>query len=349
MALNEIVLVTGGSGFLGSHCLLAALQKGYRIRTTLRSLSRTDEVKQMLVHGGATQDQVDALECAVADLTKDDGWASACEGCSYVLHTASPFPSSSPKDENELIVPAKEGTLRVLRAAKQAGVRRVVITSSAAAIEYGHPAREAPFTETDWSDLNNPHYPVQPYMKSKTMAESAAWKWIKEEGGSMELSVVNPVAVLGPVLGKDYSTSIAIVIRLLNGSMPGCPQVSFGAVDVRDCASLHLLAMTHPEAAGQRYLSCSDEQSNSIKDFAEMLKSGLPATQTKKVPARVLPNFLIQLVALFDPSAALIKSELGRTKKISNAKAKRELGWSPRSAKESVLASAHSVMEFGLL
>ena len=350
MASAELVLVTGGSGFLGAHCLLATLQQGYRARTTVRSLTRADEVKAMLLHGGATQDQINSLEFATVDLLKDDGWTDACKGCTYVLHVASPFPNASPKNENDLIIPAREGTLRALRAAKAAGtVKRVVVTSSVAAVAYGHGDRDGAFTEEDWSDLDNPSTTVSPYPKSKTVAERAAWDFIEKEGGGMELATVNPVAILGPLLGKDYSTSIEIVIRLLKGAMPGCPQVSFGAVDVRDCAALHLLAMTHPKAAGQRFISCSDDQFNYISDFARMLKDGLPADKTSKVPTRNLPNFLVKLAALYDPGAALIKDDLGKVKKVSNEKAKRELGWTTRTTSEGVIASANSVMEFGLV
>lgn len=350
MSSNEMVLVTGGSGFLGVHCLLLALQKGYRMRTTVRSLTRADQVRQMLHHGGATQEQVDSVEFCAADLTKDDGWTDACQGCSYVLHVASPFPAQKPKHEDELIVPAKEGTLRVLRAAKNADtVKRVVVTSSVAAIAYGHANREKAFTEEDWTDLENASYPVPPYQKSKTIAERAAWDWIRAEGCSMELSVVNPVGIFGPVLGKDYSTSIEIIIRLLNGSLPGCPQLSFGAVDVRDCAELHLLAMTDPKAAGQRFISCSDDTYVFIKDVALMMKKGLPAEDSKNVPTRTLPNMLLRLAALFDSTIALITNELGKIKKISNAKAKSELGWTTRSTEAGVIASAKSVKEFGLV
>jgi nucleoside-diphosphate-sugar epimerase len=200
---GESVLVTGGSGFIGAHCILQLLEKDYRVRTTVRSLAREADVLSMLRQGGA--DPGDKLEFAAADLTSDAGWPAAVAGCTYVLHVASPFPPAAPKDENELIVPAREGALRVLRAARDAGVKRVVLTSSYAAIGYGQPQQKTPFDETNWTDPNGDD--VRAYVKSKTLAERAAWDFIAKEGGALELSVVNPVGVFGPVLGPDYSTS----------------------------------------------------------------------------------------------------------------------------------------------
>lgn len=229
--MNDLILVTGGSGFVGSHCILMGLQKGYRVRTTVRSLQRADEIRQMLVAGGASQEQADSVEVCAAELMKDDGWEAACEDCTYVLHVASPFPMSPPKHEDDLIVPAREGTLRVLKAAKAAKtVKRVVITSSVAAVAYGHADRgkDRPFTEKDWTAMENPARPVPPYQKSKTIAERAAWDWVEKEGGDLELATVNPGGIFGPILGKAYATSVEIVVRLMNGAIPGLPDLSFG-------------------------------------------------------------------------------------------------------------------------
>ena len=220
---NEQVLVTGGSGFIGAHCILQLLNSGYRVRTTIRSPKREADVRAMLQQGGLAQTD-GRLTFAIADLEKDAGWPEAVDRCDYVLHVASPLPPSVPKHEDELIIPAREGALRVLRASRDAGVRRVVLTSSFAAIGYGHPPQSAPFTEKDWSNLNSD---VAAYPKSKTLAERAAWDFIAREGGPLELSVVNPVAVLGPVLGPDYSASILLVQRLMDGAMPGCPTSEF--------------------------------------------------------------------------------------------------------------------------
>ena len=207
-ALNT-VLVTGGSGFVGSHCILQLLGAGHRVRTTVRSLKREGDVRAMLKEGGA--DPGDRLSFIAADLESDAGWPEAVAGCDYVLHVASPIPPHAPKHEDELILPARDGTLRVLRASHEAGVRRVVLTSSFAAIGHGQKPRETPFDETDWTDLSGAD--VRPYVKSKTVAERAAWDFIANEGGGLELSVVNPVGVFGPVLGPDYSPSILIVRR----------------------------------------------------------------------------------------------------------------------------------------
>src|SRR6202140_4756259 len=213
------VLVTGGSGFIASHAILQLLAAGHQVRTTVRSLKREGDVRKMLKVGGA--ERSDRLSFIAADLEYDEGWPEAVAGCEYVLHVASPLPAHVPKHEDDLIVPAREGTLRVLRAAREAGVKRVVLTSSFAAIGYGHKVRETPFNETDWTDPNGDD--VAPYTKSKTLAERAAWDFLAREGGSLELSVVNPVAVFGPVLGPDYPASIQLILRMLDGGMPRCP------------------------------------------------------------------------------------------------------------------------------
>src|SRR6202522_1597943 len=214
------ILVTGGTGFVGSHCILQALAAGYQVRTTVRSLKRETDVRAMLKTGGA--EPGDRLSFIAADLETDSGWREAVAGCDCVLHVASPFPPDIPKDENELIVPAREGALRVLRAARDAGVKRVVLTSSFAAIGYGSKPTDVPYSEENWTDLRGGN--VSAYVKSKTLAERAAWDFIAGEGGALELSVVNPVVVFGPVLGPDYSTSIHLLRRLMDGELPGLPR-----------------------------------------------------------------------------------------------------------------------------
>jgi dihydroflavonol-4-reductase len=216
MSLSKAVLVTGGSGFIGQHCILQLLEAGHSVRTTVRSLKREAAVRASLQRGGAQR--LDALTFVEADLGSDVGWAPAVDGCDFVLHVASPFPMSSPKREEELIIPAREGTLRVLRASKAAGVRRVVVTSSFAAVGYGRPPPPVPFTEADWTNVDSPL--VRPYVKSKAVAEKAAWEWMKAEGGEMEMAVVNPVLVAGPVLSEDQSTSTKIISLILKGRIP---------------------------------------------------------------------------------------------------------------------------------
>lgn len=351
MATKELVLVTGGSGFVGSHCALLLLQRGYRVRTTVRSLRRADEVRAMLQAGGASNEQANSVEFFPTDLMNDEGWPEACKDCTYVLHVASPFPPGAPKHEDDLIVPAREGTLRALKAAKGAGtVKRVVVTSSFAAVGYGHADRgkNRPFTEKDWTQLKQPVHPVPAYQKSKTIAERAAWDWIAENGGSMELAVVNPVGIFGPILaGKGYATSIELVVRFMNGQVPGIPQIAFGVVDVRDVADLHLRAMTDPKAKGERYIAVAG-------DFVWLQQIGIDLRErlgdkAKKVPTRVLPNFLMRIVGYFDKAVALITPELGKYKNASSQKAIDELGWQPRSAADAIVATAESLQKFGLI
>lgn len=342
------VLVTGGSGFIASHCILQLLPAGHQVRITVRNLNREPDVRAMLKQGGA--DPGYRLSFVAADLENDQGWAEAVAGCDYVLHVASPFPATVPKHEDELIIPAREGALRVLRAARNAGVKRVVLTSSFAAIGYGHPPRSTPFTENDWTDLNSNDFTA--YAKSKTIAERAAWDFIacesrNPQGGNLELSVINPVGVFGPVLGPDYSTSILFIQRLMDGAVPGVPRLYFGVVDVRDVADLHLRAMTHPAAKGERFLAVAGEFI-SVLDIAKWLKANLGAA-AKKVPTRQLPDWLIRVAALRDPAIKQILPELGKKKNATNEKARRVLGWSPRSNEDAVISTAESLIQLGLL
>lgn len=320
--MSERVLVTGGSGYLGSHCIVSLLRQGHQVRTTVRSLSKADDVRRLVTNGGQS---AEGLEFAVADLTADSGWPEAVADCSRVLHVASPFPLAVPKEPNDLIVPAREGTLRVLRAAADAAVARVVVTSSFAAIGYGHPALGRPFTEDDWTDLQGPR-PVAPYPQSKTIAERAAWDFAAQHP-TLDLSVVNPVGILGPPLGSDIGTSVAMVSRLLDG-MPGVPNVRLGLVDVRDVADLQVLAMSRPEAAGERFLAVSGHFVT-LADVGRILRSEL-GEQARKVPTRVLPDWLVRLVGKVDPGVGQLATELGLDRDATAEKARRVLGWSPR-------------------
>jgi nucleoside-diphosphate-sugar epimerase len=332
------ILVTGGSGFIAGHIILQLLPAGHEVRTTVRNLSREPEVRALLKRHGA--DPGDRLSFFAANLESDTGWQEAVHGCNYVLHVASPFPFTVPKNEDELIIPARDGALRVLRAARDSGIKRVVLTSSFAAIGYGHPAQTAPFDETSWTDLNGPG--LSPYVKSKSIAERAAWDFIAKEGGALELAVVNPVGVFGPVLGPDHAASILVVSRLMDGSIPGCPQISFGVVDVRDVADLHIRAMTNPAAKGERFLAVAGD-SMSMLAIAQLLRSRL-GNAAKRVPTRQLPNWLLRVVAVFDAQVRQIVPELGKVKSASNEKAKRILGWLPRSNEEAIIATAESLL-----
>jgi nucleoside-diphosphate-sugar epimerase len=337
------VLVTGGSGFIACHAILQLLAAGYQVRTSVRSLSREGDVRAMLKQGGAEPGS--RLSFVAADLTGDAGWPAAVAGCEYVLHIASPFPASMPKDENELIVPAREGTLRVLKAARDAGVKRVVMTSSFAAVGYGHAQQEAMFTENDWTDPTQPD--VMPYTKSKTLAERAAWDFIAREGAGLELAVVNPVAVFGPVLGPDYATSILLVQKMMDSAMPGLPRLCFGVVDVRDVADMHLRAMTNPAAKGERFIAVAGDFMW-IVEIAKVLKARL-GEAAERVPTRQLPDFLVKLARFKEPAVKQIIPELGKWKNATSEKAQRVLGWSPRSREDSVVATAESLVRLGLV
>jgi nucleoside-diphosphate-sugar epimerase len=342
---KELVLVTGGSGFTATHCIIKCLAANYRVRTTVRSLNRENDVRNALAAGDATN--IDDLSFVEADLLQDDGWSEAVKDCSYVLHVASPFPLVNPKHEDDLIIPAREGTLRVLRAARDSGVRRVVVTSSFAAMGYGHTSEESSkiYTEKDWSNLDSPY--VNPYPKSKTLAERAAWEFIEKEGGNLELSVVNPVSIFGPLLDPNFSASIEVVYRLMNGALPGCPDLAWNIVDVRDVADLHILAMTSPKAKGERFL-CVSPPVMKIKDMSLTLHKEL-GKKAKRCPTRSLPTFMVKMIAWFDPAIALVVPDLGKVKVLSNEKAMNLLGWEPRSGVDALVASAESLVKFGLV
>ena len=337
------VCVTGGSGFIGSHSILQLLAAGHEVRTSIRDRKREAEVRAMLARGGMTADA--PLSFHAANLMDDAGWADAMKGCEYALHVASPFPARAPKSDDELIVPAREGALRVLRAARDAGVRRVVLTSSFAAIGYGHPPGKTQFDEGDWTIPDAPGVPAYP--KSKTLAERAAWDFVEREGGGLELSVVNPTAVFGPILGPDFSTSIVLIQRLMNGSVPGLPKLRFGVVDVRDVADLHIRAMTDPAAKGERFIAVGDGF-KTIREIALVLKERM-GNAAARVPTRQLPDWLVRLVALWDPSVRTISTELGKRKNAGHDKAARLLGWTPRPDAEAIVATAESLARLGLL
>jgi dihydroflavonol-4-reductase len=295
----------------------------------------------MLKAGG--QEPGDSLSFVAADLESDEGWRDAAAGCDYVMHVASPIPINAPKHEDELIVPAREGTLRVLRAARDASVKRVVLTSSCGAIYYGHPPQTAPFDETSWTNLNGE---LSAYVKSKAIAERAAWDFIGSEGHDLELAVVNPAGIFGPILAPDYSSSVELIKRLLSG-MPGCPRIYFGVVDVRDVADLHVRAMTHPSAKGERFIAVSGD-SISMVDIARMLRARL-GVSARRVPRFQLPDWLVRLAAKRDPSVRQLLPLLGKIRNATSEKARRVLGWSPRSNEEALVGTAESLIRFGLL
>ncbi|MDB5430082.1 MAG: NAD-dependent epimerase/dehydratase [Caulobacter sp.] len=341
MAETKTVLVTGGSGWLAGFCIAALLEQGYRVKTTLRNLAREAEVRATLAKITKPDER---LTFSAADLSADAGWAEAVAGCHYVLHVASPFPAGQPKDPNELIIPAREGALRVLKAAVAAGVERVVLTSSVAAVAYGQKVAEGTvFDESFWTDVKG--HDVSAYAQSKTIAEQAAWAFMKDSGGKTSLAVINPAAIIGPALSPDFSTSLQLVERLMNGSTPGSPRIGFTIVDVRDLAQLHLLAMTRPEAAGQRFIGAGPFLW--MGDIAKILKAGLG--KDAKVPSRELPDFMLRIIALFDPGIRSVVGSLGKKKEMSSAKAHSVLGWRQRPVEDTILDCARSLIAEGIV
>ncbi|KAF2512811.1 aldehyde reductase [Flavobacterium zhairuonense] len=339
---SKTVLVTGGSGFIAVHCILKLLEEGYSVKTTLRSLNRQDEVKQMLRVGGINM--FDNLSFIEADLSNDKNWDEAVHGCEFVLHVASPTPVIQFTHEDELINPAKDGVLRVLKASRNANVKRVVLTSAFGAVGMGHKNRKTPYTEEDWTNIDSN---IHAYQKSKTIAEQTAWEFIKNEGGDLELSAVNPVGVMGPLLGPDYSHSHQMIKQMLDGDIKACPKISSCYVDVRDVADLHLLAMTHPKAKGERFLATTGDVL-SMLDVAKILKNKL-GTNAEKVPTKELPNWVLKASALKKPSLKMLVTLLGQYMQASGEKAKKTLNWSPRSNEEAILATAESLLKLGLI
>ena len=345
--MADRVLVTGATGFIAQHCVLHLLEAGYVVRGTARSAHRRAEVVAALSpHLSDTARRgLDGFDVVAADLTSDEGWRSAVEGCRYVLHVASPLPRATVKDENELIVPARDGALRVLRAANDAGVERVVLTSSLSAIVYGND-RSHVFTESDWSNLDGTR--IAAYDKSKTIAERAAWDYMAtiEESSSLQLAVINPGLVLGPLLSGDWGTSGELIKRILDHQVPAIPNISFATVDVRDVASAHLSAMVSPEAAGQRFI-CA-EANHFMMEIAQILKTRY-GDQGFRVPTRPLPSFALRVMALFDSTVRLALNDLDNPVNVDNSKIRRVLAWHPRDLFEMTTAMADSMIEHGVV
>jgi dihydroflavonol-4-reductase len=333
---DTTVLITGVSGFIAKHCAVELLNAGYGVRGTIRSLGRSAQVKDTLGRHADTS----KLEFAETDLESDAGWNGALAGCTHVLHVASPFPLNQPKDEQVLIRPAVQGTLRVLRAAKAAGVERFVQTSSTVAVEHGHPPdRTAPFTEADWTVVDGPH--VTPYAKSKTLAERAARDFVEGEGSGLHYSSVNPGFVLGPSLDADIGASGELIEMFLKGRYPGAPRLSFPCVDVRDVARMHRLALEADVPSGGRYL-CVAECLWMI-DIARAIRSQL-GEAARKVPSRVLPDWAVKLVGFFDPTARQIIPELGREVRIDNTLTRDALPMTFIPATDAAAAMARSLI-----
>lgn len=342
MEQKEKVLLTGITGFLGSHTAIQLLNKGYLVLGTLRNINRADEIKEVI---SEHTKNIDSLSFAEANLNDIDVWGSLMKDIDFVLHIASPFPRTLPKKEEELIEPAKNGTLNILKAASKNGIKRVVMTSSSGAIVYGKDKnqRSNTYNEEHWTNVNNKKDST-PYFRSKTIAEKAAWDFIKQDETGMELTTICPGAILGPVLEKDFGTSANIVIKTIDGSSPAIPKLGFDMVDVRSVADLHIRAMEMPEASGQRFVGSSGFLS--FKEVADILRKKYPK---KKIPKMVLPNFAVRLFSNFDQTLKPILIDLGVERKVDNSKAQKLLKWKPISNEEAVLSCAESVIKFGIV
>jgi dihydroflavonol-4-reductase len=342
MSSSKPILVTGASGFVALHTIIQLIQQGYNVRATLRTLSRETEVREAI---GRHVEIKDNLEIVGADLTQNSVWGKVVQGCASVLHVASPFPLLEPKHEDELIIPAVQGTQRVLRAAHDAHIKRVVIVSSVAAVSSGHNGENRIFDENDWSVIEKN---IGAYAKSKTLAEREAWNFINgpENTNKMEMVAINPPLILGPLPNSDPATSAEMISTLMLGQVPGVARIKVGVVDVRDVASAIILAMTTPEAAGNRFI-CPAE-TIWIKEIADALHTKY-AKRGYKIHTLQFPVFLVRFLALFDKKIALVANDLNWDFEFSDEKIKRILQWSPRPAKEAILSMAESLIKQGLV
>jgi len=336
----KTVLVTGGSGFVGSHTIVQLLQKGYKVKTTIRSIAKKHLVIEMIKNGGIHS--FENLSFIEADLSDDKNWDIATENCNYVMHIASPIHLSIPKDENEMIRPAVDGTLRVLKAAKKSKVKRVVMTSNFGAVGYSHKDPSKLITEESWTDPNEKG--LSAYNKSKVYAEHAAWEFIKNEGGNLELTVINPVGIFGPALDAKLSSGFELLRNVLNGTMKRIPNLQLAIVDVRDLVDLHIKAMESNEANGQRFLALSGG-TITLHEIAKFIKEKRPDA-TRNTSTKRLPDWQVRLAALYNSQAKALAPMLGINRNASNEKAKKILGWQPRSNEEALLATVDSLVEF---
>lgn len=334
---NKRVLLTGVTGFLGSHTAIQLLNKGYKVVGTLRSKDRIDSIREVI---GKQTSNIDNLNFVEADLGNSDLWLELTRDIDYIQHIASPFPRTMPKFENDLIIPAKKGTLNILKAAKTNHVKRVVMVSALGAITYGKTKRELNtiFNENDWTDVSN-YKDTTPYYRSKTIAEKVAWDFIKEEKTGLELTTICPGAILGPVIDKDFGTSANIIISLLNGSLPALPKIEFDIVDVRSVADLLIKSMEMPQAANNRYIAVSGHFN--YKEIAQILKQEYP---DRKIPSIELPDFVTKIFSVFQPLLKPVLLENVK-RKIDASKATKELNWQPLSSKEAILSCAKSLLE----
>ena len=338
------VMVTGGSGFIAGHIVLQLLERGHRVRSTIRSLGKEEQVRSALSAAGASH--LDALEFVEADLLDDAGWADAVADADAVIHVASPVHLGPVADEDDVIVPAREGTLRVLRAARAAGVPRVVLTSAFHAVGFGHPPLDRAFTESDWSPLDGPG--MDAYGRSKVLAERAAWEYIERDGGQTSLVTMLPVAVVGPLIGSSISGANHLVRRVLAGEFAGFPDFAVPFVDVRDVAAAHIAALTADGAAGQRFLLSAQEAAVPLAEVGAVLREEL-GDKADKVATQTLPDAVVRAAAESNPGMRSIAAELGYRKRISTQKARDLLGFSPRPWRSAVVDAGESLVAAGLV
>ncbi|HEX2018682.1 MAG TPA: aldehyde reductase [Aurantimonas sp.] len=337
---TDTILLTGISGFIAKHVALELLGAGYRVRGTVRTPEKAAEVQATLAGQGAPVDRLDIVE---ADLLAEAGWDSACQGCRFVVHTASPFPMVQPRDRFALVPAARQGTLRVIGAARKAGVERVVMTSSIVAIYQGHEGRaDSRYTEADWTNTDSAS--VGAYAVSKTVAEKAAWEAARDAG--LELAVINPAFVLGPLLDADIGTSATLVAMMMRGRLPIVPNVSFGIVDVRDVARAHLAAMVTEGAAGHRFILSAGTRS--LMEIGRHLVDADPSLR-RRVPRFVLPDIAVRAAARVSAQAKLVVPELGRAKEMVSDPARDSLAIVFRPPEEAIAATARSLRALGIV
>lgn len=336
------VLVTGISGFIAKHVALQLLQAGHEVVGTVRDTAKSGPVKDTLVRHGADHTKIRFVE---ADLTRDDGWTEAVTGCDYIQHLASPFPLAQPDDREALVPAARDGLLRVVKAGLDAGVKRIVVTSSLAAVMY-HPEFKGEFEAgpDDWSDPD--WKAISPYIVSKTRAEQALWALLDERGERDRATVINPGIVLGPSLDERIGTSLSVVEMLLKGAYPACPPLQFPTVDVRDLAALHVVAMDSPNTGGLRLLAAADTVS--MQEMGIILAAAFPAF-ARKIPTRELPAWAVRFMALFDSNLKSVLADLGRRRIAKTAYVTEKTGIAFRPAKEAIEAAAESLIEYGVV
>ncbi|MEM8918945.1 MAG: NAD-dependent epimerase/dehydratase family protein [Pseudomonadota bacterium] len=336
--MSKIAMVSGGSGYIATFVIQRLLAEGWTVHTTIRNLEREAEVRQRFPDAG------DNLKFFQADLMHDEGWAAAMAGCTHVAHIASPIAAATPKHEDDLIVPAREGALRALRFASEAGVKRFVQTSSMAAVAYGMDRGEKTFDENDWTDITHPD--AHAYVKSKTISERAARDWMAHHPTEMEYCSVNPGMVLGPVTDADFSASVLAIQQIMDGAMPMAPDIAYPLVDVRDVADLHVKALTAESIEGDRFLAAGPTLT--FLDMSLVLHDKL-GEKARKAPKRKMPDWLVSIMAIFNSDVRGIKTEIGKMRLVKGTHSQDKLGWQMRPVEDTIVDTANSLIDHGVV